>query len=93
MNIDVRLNLLGVLGIKQSELAIDTPADATVATLIRLIDQHNPGFAAALTNDDGGISSQFVFFINGRNVVLIDGMKTRLNAGDIVNVIPAIAGG
>lgn len=93
MNIDVRLNLLGVLGIKQSELAIDTPAGATVATLIRLIDQHNPGFAAALTNNDGGISSQFVFFINGRNVVLIDGMKTRLSAGDVVNVIPAIAGG
>lgn len=93
MNIDVRLNLLGVLGIKQSELAIDTPADATVATLISLIDRHNPGFAAALTNDDGGISSQFVFFINGRNVVHLNGMNTRLNAGDVVNVIPAIAGG
>ncbi len=93
MNIDVRLNLLGVLGIDQSELAIDTPADATVATLISLIDQHNPGFAAAVTNDAGGLSPQFVFFINGRNVVLVDGMNTRLNAGDVVNVIPAIAGG
>ncbi|AKU14397.1 MAG: sulfur-carrier protein [Azoarcus sp.] len=93
MNIDVRLNLLGVLGIKQSELAIDTPANATVATLISLIDQHNPGFAAALTNDSGGISPQFVFFINGRNAVHLDGMNTRLDAGDVVNVIPAIAGG
>ncbi|MCK0511496.1 MoaD/ThiS family protein [Aromatoleum buckelii] len=93
MNIDVRLNLLGVLGIKQSELTLDTPPDATAAILIRLIDQHNPGFAAALTNDDGGLSPQFVFFINGRNAVHLDGMRTRLNAGDVVNVIPAIAGG
>ena len=93
MNIDVRLNLLGVLGIKQSELALETPADTVVATLIGLIDQHNPGFAAAVTNDDGGISPQFVFFVNGRNAVHLDGMKTRLNAGDVVNVIPAIAGG
>lgn len=93
MNIDVKLNLLGVLGVKQSELLIDTPADATVATLIGLIDQHNPGFAAALTNHDGGISSQFVFFINGRNAMQLEGMNTKMNAGDVVNVIPAIAGG
>ena len=93
MIIDVRLNLLGVLGIKQSELTIDAPADATVATLISLIDEPNPGFAAALTNGDGGISSQFVFFINGRNAVYLDGMRTKLNEGDAVNVIPAIAGG
>ncbi|MCC4116660.1 MoaD/ThiS family protein [Aromatoleum toluclasticum] len=93
MNIDVRLNLLGVLRIKQSELALDTPADATVATLIGLIDQHNPGFAAALSNADGGLSPQFVVFVNGRNAVQLDDMKTRLNAGDVVNVIPAIAGG
>lgn len=93
MNIDVRLTLLGVLDIKQSELAIDAPADATVATLIGLIDQHNPGFTAALTSDDGHLSPQFVFFINGRNAVRLDGMMTRLNAGDFVNVIPAIAGG
>lgn len=93
MIIDVRLNLLGVLDIKQSELAIDAAITATVATLIDLIDQHNPGFKAALTNGNGDISSQFVFFINGRNAVHLDGMSTRLNAGDVVNVIPAIAGG
>ncbi|NMF88967.1 MoaD/ThiS family protein [Aromatoleum petrolei] len=93
MKIDVRLNLLGVLGIKQSELALDAPADTTVASLIGLIDQHNPGFAAALSTDDGDLSPQFVFFVNGRNAVSLDGMKTRLSAGDVINVIPAIAGG
>jgi molybdopterin synthase sulfur carrier subunit len=93
MNIDVRLNLLGVLDIRLSELTLDVPPDATVATLIDLIDQHNPGFKATLTSDDGGISSQFVFFINGRNAVHLDGIRTRLSAGDVANVIPAIAGG
>ncbi len=93
MNIDVRLNLLGMLDIKQGELTINAPVDATVATLIDLIDRHNPGFKAALTSDNGSISPQFVFFINGRNAVQLDGMKTRLIAGDAVNVIPAIAGG
>lgn len=93
MIIDVRLNLLGVLDIKLGDLSIDAPRDATVATLIDLIDQHNPGFKTALTSESGTISSQFVFFINGRNAVHLDGMGTKLNAGDEVNVIPAIAGG
>lgn len=93
MNIDIRLNLLGVLDIGLSELTLDVPPDATVATLIDLIDQHNPGFKAALTGDNGDISNQFVFFINGRNVVHLEGMETPLATGDAVNVIPAIAGG
>jgi molybdopterin synthase sulfur carrier subunit len=93
MIIDVRLNLLGVLDTRMCELSIDTPQDTTVATLIGLIDQHNPGFKTALTNENGVISSQFVFFINGRNAVQLDGMGTKLSAGDVVNVIPAIAGG
>ncbi|MBI5920507.1 MAG: MoaD/ThiS family protein [Betaproteobacteria bacterium] len=93
MNINIRLNLLGVLDLKQSELDLDVAAGTTVATLLDLIDQRNPGFREALTGEDGGISKQFVFFINGRNVVQLEGMKTPLAAGDAVNVIPAIAGG
>jgi molybdopterin synthase sulfur carrier subunit len=93
MNINIRLNLLGVLDLKQSELDLDVPSGANVATLLELIDQHNPGFRAALTAENGGISNQFVFFINGRNVMQLEGMKTVLAAGDAINVIPAIAGG
>ena len=93
MNINIRLNLLGVLDLKQSELDLDIVAGTTVATLLDLIDQHNPGFREALTGKDGGISGQFVFFINGRNAMQLEGMKTVLVAGDAVNVIPAIAGG
>ena len=93
MNINVRLNLLGVLDLRQSELDLDVAAGTTVATLLELIDQRNPGFRAALTGEDGAISKQFVFFVNGRNVVQLQGMQTAIAAGDAVNVIPAIAGG
>jgi len=93
MNINIRLNLLGVLDLKQSELDLDISTGTTVAILLDLIDQRNPGFREALISKDGGISNQFVFFINGRNVMQLDGMKTVLAAGDAINVIPAIAGG
>jgi len=93
LNINIRLNLLGVLDLKQNELDLDIAAETTVETLLELIDRHNPGFRAALTGEDGTISRQFVFFINGRNVMQLEGMKTVLAAGDAINVIPAIAGG
>jgi molybdopterin synthase sulfur carrier subunit len=93
MNINIRLNLLGVLDLKQSEMDLDVSAGTTVAILLDLIDQHNPGFRAALISEDGGISNHYVFFINGRNVMQLEGMKTLLAAGDAINVIPAIAGG
>lgn len=93
MNIGVTLNLLGALDIKLSNLTVAAPPDTTVALLIDLIDEHNPGFRTGIRSPKGDISPQFIFFINGRNAANLDGAKTRLNDGDVVNVIPAIAGG
>jgi molybdopterin synthase sulfur carrier subunit len=93
MSIDVKLNLLGVLDVRQGELFLDLPPDTTLGTVIEMIDQHNPGFKEAVIGSDGGISPQFVFFVNGRNANHLAGNGTRLNGGDVINVIPAIAGG
>lgn len=91
--IHVTLNLLGVLSLKQGELLLDPPQGTTLDGLIEMIDWHNPGFRHAVLGQDRGISPQFVFFINGRNALHLGGKDTMLNAGDVVNVIPAIAGG
>lgn len=95
MKIAITLNLLGyqALDIKQGELALELQEGTTVAGLIGLIDQQNPGFEAALLDAAGSLSKQFVCFINGRNVAHLDGANTILSPGDVVNVIPAIAGG
>jgi len=91
--IQVKLNLLGVLSLKQDELLLDTPQSTTLEALIEMIDWHNPGFRCAVLEQDRSISPQFVFFVNGRNALHLKGKDTELNAGDVVNVIPAIAGG
>ena len=95
MKIAVTLNLLGYqsLDIKQGEMALELAQGTTVAALIGLIDEQNPGFKAALFDAGGNLSKQFVFFINGRNAVHLSGASTILSPGDVVNVIPAIAGG
>lgn len=93
MNVNVNLNLLGILDIKRRELSLDLPTNATLNEAIDAIDQYNPGFKDAITSRDGAISSQFVFFINGRNAAHLEGRVTKMGGGDVINVIPAIAGG
>lgn len=95
MDITVTLNLLGVpsFDVRESEMAFSLAAKATVADLLLLIEQRNPGFTQAVTADDGNISKQFVFFVNGRNIYHLNGTSTELSPNDVVNVIPAIAGG
>lgn len=95
MNITVTLNLLGIpsLNVIQSEMALSVAEKTTIADLIMLIDERNPGFKRAICDEVENISKQFVFFINGRNIGHLDGVKTALSPGDVVNVIPAIAGG
>jgi len=95
MNITVTLNLLGIplLDVKQSRMTLTVEEKMTMADLIDLIDQRNPGFKQVISDEDGNISKQFVFFINGRNISYMKGMNSELSQDDVVNVIPAIAGG
>lgn len=93
MSIAVRLNLLGALEVRDSDLIVDASQVGTLDVLIDTIDRRNPGFKEAIVDRSGEISPRFVFFINGRNSAYLAGTKTRLVAGDVVNVIPAIAGG
>lgn len=93
MSINVKLNLLGALDVKQDELSLDPTPEMTLDKVIEVIDRHNPGFQEAVIGPDGGIAPQFVFFVNGRNVAHLAGKATKLSDGDVVNVIPAIAGG
>lgn len=93
MSIEVTLNLLGAIPVKRSDLVVDSAQVATLAVLIDRIDSQNPGFKDAVIDRNGDISPRFVFFINGRNSAYLAGTRTPLVSGDVVNVIPAIAGG
>ena len=95
MNITVTLNLLGIqlLDVKQSDMALSVGEGTTIGDLIELIDQRNPDFKKALFDEKGNLSKQIVLFLNGRNMLHLDGMATELHQDDVVNIIPAIAGG
>ena len=46
-----------------------------------------------ILDNDGKIKKHYRIIVNGRNINILDGFRTKLNDGDMVALMPAIAGG
>lgn len=95
MTITVTLNLLGVrpFQLLEETMTFDAATLPTLSHVIDRVDRRNPGFRAAMLDDGGRLSRQFAFLINGMNADYSGGITAPLAAADVINVIPAIAGG
>ncbi len=95
MSVTVTLNLLGVRPFKLEEevMTFDSGQAPLLTGLIDLVDARNPGFRAAMVTDAGGFNRQFAILLNGVNAEYSGGLNAPLSDGDVINVIPAIAGG
>ncbi len=51
-----------------------------------------PGLRERLLNDEGEISAVLIF-LNGENVMSLDGLSTTVADGDEIGIIPFAAGG
>lgn len=94
MNVKVTLNIdIPSVEVREKSVSIDVGEFATVSEIINRVDQINPGFKNAVIVNGDEISNEFIILVDGNNVVNDDGLQTILNSDDVVNVIPAVAGG
>ncbi len=69
-----------------------TAAGADLAAAISDVDNRHDGFADRLL--DAGELRRFInIYVNDEDVRFLDGLKTTLADGDVVTVLPAVAGG
>ncbi len=74
----------------EAEVSID---GATVGEVLAALDTAHPGFAGRLF-DDAGCLRRFVnVFVADEDVRFVDGLETKVEAGQTVSIIPAVAGG
>jgi adenylyltransferase/sulfurtransferase len=66
---------------------------ATVADLLASLDEKFPGFRNLCSDDRGQIPAHINIYVNNKEISTLDGAATRLEDGDQVAVIPALAGG
>jgi molybdopterin synthase sulfur carrier subunit len=65
----------------------------TVAELLSDLDASHPGIRARLLTEDGALHRFVNFYVNDEDVRLLGGLDAKLNDGDTVTILPAVAGG
>lgn len=74
------------------ELEIDAGGVADVGELLDLVCDA-PEKTRGVFSGAGTLRSDMTVLVNGRNIGLLDGLRTPVTAGDVVAVVPPMAGG
>ncbi len=64
-----------------------------IKELIENLDKKYPGIKERLCDEKGNLRRFINFFVNDKDIRFLDGEQTELKDGDVVSIIPAIAGG
>jgi sulfur-carrier protein len=69
-----------------------TATGGTVGEVIEDLERKHPGIRERLL-DERGVRRFVNIYVGEEDVRFLDGLKTKLKAGDRVSIVPAIAGG
>jgi molybdopterin synthase sulfur carrier subunit len=61
--------------------------------LLESLEQNCPGIKDRLCDEQGELRRFVNFYVNNEDIRFLDGKNTKLEEGDEVSIIPAIAGG
>lgn len=66
---------------------------ATIAELMDRLDEEYPGLRDRLVDEGGRVRLYVNFYVNEEDIRFLDGTATKLKDGDVLSIVPAIAGG
>jgi MoaD family protein len=73
---------------------IDIEEDETVEKVLdHLCDQFGEEIRKLIFRKNGSVAGNIVIFVNGRNILTLNGLKTRLNDGDYLILSKPVVGG
>ncbi|MEO6198012.1 MAG: ubiquitin-like small modifier protein 1 [Dehalococcoidia bacterium] len=76
-----------------SEQDIVEAAGDTLAEMIDSLEATYPGLKERLCDETGDLRRFVNIYVTGEDVRFAEGVATRLNGGDEVSIVPAVAGG
>jgi molybdopterin synthase sulfur carrier subunit len=83
-----------VIFTKERKVEVDVPSGSNITTLMGLLHQkYGQEAGAKVFKSDGSMSHVLIILVNGTDIRHLDGMDTELQGGDVVVVMPIIAGG
>jgi sulfur-carrier protein len=91
MSIDVRIPTI-LRSFTGGAKAVQGSGD-TLADLLTDLDRQYPGIKGRLITDEGALHRFVNVYVNDEDVRFIGGLDAKLNSGDSVTILPAVAGG
>ena len=82
-----------VLNQSGGEKKVEISADSLIDAFSKISELMGDDFKRRVLEGDGTPRSLINIYINGKNAKFSDGMKTALNDGDEIYILPAVAGG
>ena len=74
----------------QTSIAVD---GATVGEVFNSLVERYPGLRGNLLADDGGLHKFVNVYKDDDDIRYLDGLDTKLADGDVLTILPAVAGG
>jgi molybdopterin converting factor small subunit len=72
------------------ELSVDS---GTVRGVIGSLEAEHPGFEARLLDEHGALRRFVNVFVADEDVRFLDGLDTKVDDGQTLSIVPAVAGG
>jgi molybdopterin converting factor small subunit len=70
-----------------------TVEGATVADVLKALDAAHPGFAERIFDDTGGLRRFVNVFVADEDIRFLQNLDSPIAAGQVVSIVPAVAGG
>ena len=64
-----------------------------VGTVLRSLAEQHPDLRSQLFGADGSLNRYVNVYLNDEDVRVLDGLETAVGDADVLNVLPAMAGG
>jgi len=66
---------------------------ATIGAILENLEVRHPGFKAQMVGDDGRLHRFVNVYLNDEDIRYTGGVDTAVREGDVVDILPALAGG
>jgi len=68
-------------------------AGSTIREVLADVDAKHPGMRAAIVTDDGELHRFINMYLNDEDVRFLGSLETPVSDGDVISILPAVAGG
>ena len=89
----VQVKIPTVLRKHTGDQAVVEAQGQTLAQLIDDLDNSHPGFKDAVIAEGGALHRFINVYLNDEDVRFLDSLDTAVSEGDVVSILPAVAGG